>query len=56
MPIMGYTGDSKGFLNYIYDRYTNLQIKDITLLFEGQITHQVMKALTSPGVLPCDCA
>ena len=44
---MGYTGDSKGFLNYIYDRYTNLQIKDITLLFEGQITHQVMKALTS---------
>jgi phosphate uptake regulator len=47
MPIMGYTGDSKGFLNYIYDRYTNLQIKDITLLFEGQITHQVMKALTS---------
>jgi hypothetical protein len=44
---MGYTGESKGFLNYIYDRYTNLQIKDITLLFEGQITHQVMKALTS---------
>jgi len=43
---MGYTGESKGFLNYIYDRYTNLQIKDITLLFEGQITHQVMKALT----------
>ena len=46
MAIMSYTGDSKGFLNYIYDRYTNLQIKDITLLFEGQITHQVMKALT----------
>lgn len=43
---MGYTGESKGFLNYIFDRYTNLQIKDITLLFEGQITHQVMKALT----------
>jgi len=47
MPIMSYTGESKGFLNYIYDRYTNLQIKDITLLFEGQITHQVMKALTN---------
>ena len=43
---MSYTGESKGFLSYIYDRYTNLQIKDITLLFEGQITHQVMKALT----------
>ena len=46
MPIMSYTGESKGFLNYIFDRYTNLMIKDITLLFEGQITHQVMKALT----------
>lgn len=44
---MAYTGDSKGFLNYIYDRYSTLKIKDITLLFEGQITHQVMKALTS---------
>jgi hypothetical protein len=43
---MAYTGESKGFINYIYDRYSNLAIKDITLVFEGQITHQVMKALT----------
>ena len=43
---MTFLGTSKGFINYIYDRYTDLQIKDITLLFEGQITHQVMKALT----------
>jgi phosphate uptake regulator len=43
---MSFTGDSKGFINYIYDRYTTLNIKDITLVFEGQITHQVMKALT----------
>ena len=44
---MSFTGESKGFINYIYDRYKNLCIKDITLVFEGQITHQVMKALTS---------
>ena len=43
---MTFTGESKGFINYIYERYTHLSIKDITLVFEGQITHQVMKALT----------
>lgn len=43
---MAFSGDSKGFINYIYDRYTHLKIKDIILVFEGQITHQVMKALT----------
>jgi phosphate uptake regulator len=43
---MAYSGESKGFVNYIYDRYSNLKIKDISLVFEGQITHQVMKALT----------
>ena len=43
---MGFSGQSKGFINYIYERYKNLNIKDITLVFEGQITHQVMKALT----------
>lgn len=43
---MGFTGESKGFINYIYDRYKNLRVKDISLVFEGQITHQVMKALT----------
>lgn len=43
---MSFSGTSRGFINYIYDRYSNLQIKDICLIFEGQITHQVMKALT----------
>lgn len=43
---MSFTGESKGFINYIYERYKDLCIKDITLVFEGQITHQVMKALT----------
>ena len=43
---MSFTGESKGFINYIYDRYKTLQIKDIILVYEGQITHQVIKALT----------
>lgn len=43
---MVFSGNSKGFVNYIYERYKNLKIKDISVLFEGQITHQVMKALT----------
>jgi phosphate uptake regulator len=46
MLVMAFTGESKGFINYIYDRYSTLLIKDISLVFEGQITHQVMKALT----------
>ncbi|MCK5135665.1 MAG: SiaB family protein kinase [Bacteroidales bacterium] len=43
---MGFSDNSKGFINYIYDRYKDLKIKDISLVFEGQVTHQVMKALT----------
>jgi len=43
---MSFSGESKGFINYIYERYKTLQIKDISMVFEGQITHQVMKALT----------
>jgi len=43
---MSFSGNSKGFINYVYDRYKNLMIKDVSLVFEGQITHQVMKALT----------
>lgn len=43
---MKFTGESKGFINYIYEQYKDLKIKDIILVFEGQVTHQVMKALT----------
>ncbi|MEN8204194.1 MAG: SiaB family protein kinase [Bacteroidota bacterium] len=43
---MVFSGESKGFINYIYERYKDLKIKDIILVFEGQITRQVMKALT----------
>ena len=43
---MSFSGESKGFINYVYERYSNLRVKDISVVFEGQITHQVMKALT----------
>ena len=43
---MSFKGESRGFINYIYERYKNLKIKDIILVFEGQVTLQVIKALT----------
>ena len=46
MAIMSFSGESKGFINYVYERYSSLRVKDISVVFEGQITHQVMKALT----------
>lgn len=44
---MSFSGESKGFINYVYERYSNLRVKDISVVFEGQITHQVMKTLTT---------
>ena len=44
---MSFTGNSEGYINYIYDRYKHLKVKDIMLIFEGHVTHQVMKTLTS---------
>ena len=43
---MAFSGTNRGFINYIYDRYKDLQIKDISLVYEGEVTHQVMKAFT----------
>lgn len=43
---MTYPGNNKGFINYLYDRYRDLSMKEICIAFEGQITHQVMKVLT----------
>lgn len=37
---------SRGYLNYVYDYYTDLGINEISLVFEGLVTHQVLKALT----------
>ena len=39
--------NKSGFLNYIYDNYKALSLNEVSLLFEGQVTHQVMKALTT---------
>jgi hypothetical protein len=47
MYIMSYTGNSEGFINYIYERYKDLKVKDVFLVFEGQVTLQVMKTLTA---------
>ena len=44
---MNYTGNNEGFINYIYERYKNLKAKDILLVFEGQVTLQVIKTLTA---------
>lgn len=33
----------KGFLNFIYDSYKNMKAHEISLLYEGEITHQITK-------------
>jgi len=38
---------NSGYLNYIYENYKALSLQEVSLLFEGQVTHQVMKALTT---------
>lgn len=43
---MAPSGTDRGFISYIYDRYKDLKIKDICLVFEGIVTHQVMRAFT----------
>lgn len=39
--------DSKGFLELIHKPYSQLLAKEIIIAFEGNVTHQVMKAVTS---------
>lgn len=39
--------NNRGYLNYIHDYYTNLEMHEISLVFEGQVTHPVMKTLTN---------
>ncbi len=39
--------DSKGYLELIHKPYSQLLAKDIIIAFEGNVTHQVMKAVTS---------
>lgn len=39
--------DSKGYLELIHKPYSQLLAKEIILAYEGNVTHQVMKAVTS---------
>ncbi|MGM0530426.1 MAG: SiaB family protein kinase [Bacteroidota bacterium] len=37
----------KGFLEFVYDFYRSMKAHEITLVYEGEITHQITKAFTS---------
>ena len=39
--------ESKGYLELIHKPYSQLLAKEIIIAFEGNVTHQVMKAVTS---------
>ncbi len=37
----------KKFLDFVYEVYTSMRSHEITLVYEGEITHQITKAFTS---------
>ena len=37
----------RGFLEFVYDFYRTMKAHEITLVYEGEITHQITKAFTS---------
>jgi hypothetical protein len=39
--------DLTGFLEFVYDFYKSMKAHEITLVYEGEITHQITKAFTS---------
>lgn len=39
--------DTKGFLEFVYAFYKEMKAHEITLVYEGEITHQITKAFTS---------
>lgn len=39
--------DSKGFLEFVYEIYKTMKAHEISLVYEGEITHQITKAFTS---------
>jgi hypothetical protein len=41
------TKDAKGFLEFVYQFYKSMKEHEITLVYEGEITHQLTKAFTS---------
>lgn len=36
-----------GFLDFVYEIYESMRTREITLVYEGEITHQITKAFTS---------
>lgn len=36
-----------GFLGFVYDSYKSMKAHEITLVYEGEITHQITKAFTA---------
>lgn len=41
----------KGFLDFVYEVYSTMRAHEITLVYEGEITHQITKAFTSMAEL-----
>lgn len=39
--------DTKSFLEFVYQFYKEMKAHEITLVYEGEITHQITKAFTS---------
>ncbi len=39
--------DPKGFLEFVYEFYKSMKAHEISLVYEGEITHQITKAFTS---------
>jgi hypothetical protein len=39
--------DVKGFLEFVYEFYKTMKAHEISLVYEGEITHQITKAFTS---------
>jgi Family of unknown function (DUF6272) len=44
---MNQTVDPKRFLEFVYEFYKSMKSHEITLVYEGEITHQITKAFTS---------
>jgi hypothetical protein len=44
---MNETIDPKRFLEFVYEFYKSMKAHEITLVYEGEITHQITKAFTS---------
>jgi hypothetical protein len=44
---MTVTKDSKGFLEFVYEFYKSMKTHEITLVYEGEVTHQLTKAFTT---------